>query len=58
VQIRRLSLQQGALSARGTTVIIDVFRAFTCEPLMYQLGAERILLEHRSSIDNLGEIRT
>jgi len=45
VQIRRLSLQQGALSARGTTVIIDVFRAFTCEPLMYQLGAERVFLE-------------
>jgi 2-phosphosulfolactate phosphatase len=45
VDIRRLSLHTGAVTARGTTVIIDVFRAFTCEPLMYHYGAARVLLE-------------
>jgi 2-phosphosulfolactate phosphatase len=45
MNIRRLSLREGAASARGTAVIIDVFRAFTCEPLMYHYGAERIYLE-------------
>jgi|APTNR8051073442_1049403.scaffolds.fasta_scaffold25267_3 2-phosphosulfolactate phosphatase len=45
MQIRRLSLAEGAAAARGTAVIIDVFRAFTCEPLMLHLGARRILLE-------------
>ena len=45
MHIERLSLREGSLAARGTTVIIDVFRAFTCEPLMYHYGAERIMLE-------------
>jgi 2-phosphosulfolactate phosphatase len=26
-------------------VVIDVFRAFTCEPLIYHYGAERVLIE-------------
>lgn len=45
MNIVRLSLQEGAQAARGVAVIIDVFRAFTCEPLMYACGAERVLLE-------------
>ena len=45
MQIRRLSLAEGARAAEGTAVIIDVFRAFTCEPLMLRAGARRILLE-------------
>jgi 2-phosphosulfolactate phosphatase len=45
MQIRRLSLAEGACAAEGTAVIIDVFRAFTCEPLMFHCGAVRVLLE-------------
>ena len=45
MHIQRLSLREGAEAARGTTVIIDVYRAFTCEPLMYHFGASQILLE-------------
>jgi 2-phosphosulfolactate phosphatase len=45
MRIERLSLREGAQNARGTTVIIDVFRAFTCEPLMYHFGASKIMLE-------------
>lgn len=45
MKIHRLSLDSGAKQARGTAVIIDVFRAFTCEPLMYHLGAREIIVE-------------
>jgi 2-phosphosulfolactate phosphatase len=45
MQIRRLSLAEGARVAEGLAVIIDVFRAFTCEPLMFHCGARRIILE-------------
>jgi 2-phosphosulfolactate phosphatase len=45
MEIRRLSCAQGAEAARGLAVVIDVFRAFTCEPLMVHLGAARILLD-------------
>ncbi len=45
MRIQRLSQREGALLARGVTVIIDVFRAFTCEPLMYHYGAGKIILE-------------
>lgn len=45
MEVRRLSLAQGARAAEGTAVIIDVFRAFTCEPLMFYCGAGRVLLE-------------
>ena len=36
---------EGAQEARGIAVIIDVFRAFSCEPVLHALGAERVLLE-------------
>jgi 2-phosphosulfolactate phosphatase len=45
MQIRRLSMAEGAKAAEGLAVIIDVFRAFTCEPLMFHCGARRIILE-------------
>jgi 2-phosphosulfolactate phosphatase len=45
MNIKRLALDAGALNARGTTVIIDVFRAFTCEPLLYHYGVSEIILE-------------
>lgn len=45
MQIRRLSMAEGATAAEGTAVIIDVFRAFTCEPMMLHFGARRVLLE-------------
>ncbi|MFC1539055.1 2-phosphosulfolactate phosphatase [Candidatus Latescibacterota bacterium] len=44
--IKRLALYNGALEARGMTVIIDVFRAFTCEPLLYHFGVREIVLEY------------
>jgi len=45
MNVRRLSCLPGADAARGIAVIIDVFRAFTCEPLMVHLGARSIRLE-------------
>src|SRR4029450_9876396 len=45
MQIRRLSLAEGARAAEGLAGIIDVFRAFTCEPLMFHCGARRRILE-------------
>src|SRR5512147_1151923 len=45
MHIRRLSLAEGARAAEGVAVIIDVLRAFTCEPLMFHCGARRIILE-------------
>jgi 2-phosphosulfolactate phosphatase len=45
MHIERLSLREGSLAARGSAVVIDVFRAFTCEPLMYHYGAEKVMLE-------------
>ena len=45
MQIRRYSLLEGLYDARGTVVIIDVFRAFTSEPFMYHYGAGKIILE-------------
>ena len=45
MEIRRLSLLEGSLSATGVSVVIDVFRAFTCEPLMFHYGVRNIILE-------------
>ena len=38
------SLIEGAQRARGTVVIIDVFRAFTTEAVAFQRGAKKIIL--------------
>ena len=34
----------GARAARGLAVIIDVFRAFSCTPLLFSMGIEKCLL--------------
>ena len=44
MQIHHDSLLVGAQRARGTAVIIDVFRAFTCTPLLFSLGIEQSIL--------------
>ena len=43
MKIQTFSLITGAREARGLTVIIDVFRAFTAECYMKKAGAARIL---------------
>lgn len=45
MNVLRLSLRDGSYRAQGTAVVIDVFRAFTCEPLLYHYGAAEIILE-------------
>ena len=44
MKILRKRLAQGAREARGTAVIIDVFRAFTCAPLFLHFGVNRLIL--------------
>lgn len=43
MDIRRLSLVEGAKQARGLAVVIDVFRAFTTAAYVMANGAERII---------------
>ena len=43
MEIRRLSTVSGAREARGLTVIIDVFRAFTTAAYVMANGAKRII---------------
>jgi 2-phosphosulfolactate phosphatase len=38
------SLLAGARAARGIAVVVDVYRAFTCAPLLFSLGLERSIL--------------
>jgi 2-phosphosulfolactate phosphatase len=45
LNVLRTSLAKGAAGARGTAVVIDVFRAFTCAPLFLHLGVSRLVLE-------------
>ncbi len=45
MKVVRRNCRQGAEDARGLTVIIDVFRAFTCAPLFFHCGTERVILE-------------
>lgn len=45
MKIIRKSCAQGAREVAGLTVIIDVFRAFSCTPLFFHFGAARVLLE-------------
>lgn len=42
MNIRILHLAEGAREARGITVIIDVFRAFTLEAYLFDQGADKI----------------
>lgn len=43
MDIRILQLIEGAKKARGTTVVIDVFRAFSVEAYCFYMGAEKII---------------
>ena len=45
MRIIKKSLADGASEARGLVVIIDVFRAFTCEPLLFHFGVKKVVLE-------------
>lgn len=45
MKVIRKSCTQGAREAVGISVVIDVFRAFTCEPLFFHFGAKRLILE-------------
>ncbi len=47
MDIKILHLIDGAKQARGCTVIIDVFRAFTTACVAYGMGAERIIVSER-----------
>ena len=40
MKITRSSLLSGAKRAQGVAVIIDVFRAFSCTPLLFSLGIQ------------------
>jgi 2-phosphosulfolactate phosphatase len=44
MQVTHGRLLEGAQSARGVAVIIDVFRAFTCAPLLFSLGIRKLIL--------------
>ena len=44
MEIRIDSLYKGAREARGTVIIIDVFRAFTTAAVAFSKGAEKIVL--------------
>lgn len=43
MEVKRSSLLEGAKEARGLTVIIDVFRAFSLQCYMYDCGAQNII---------------
>jgi 2-phosphosulfolactate phosphatase len=44
MKVTHTSLLEGAQTARGVAVIIDVFRAFTCAPLLFSLGIQKSIL--------------
>ena len=55
MQITIGSLLTGAREARGTAVIIDVFRAFTTAAVAFSRGADRIVLV--AEVDEALELR-
>ena len=44
MEITHTRLLKGAQTAKGVAVIIDVFRAFTCVPLLFSLGIQKSIL--------------
>jgi 2-phosphosulfolactate phosphatase len=44
MEVNCSSLLDGARRARGVAVVVDVFRAFTCTPLMFSLGIKGSIL--------------
>lgn len=55
MKIRRFSLLEGASRAKGTTVVIDVFRAFTTAAYAFDNGAE--IIYPVSSIDEAFDLK-
>jgi 2-phosphosulfolactate phosphatase len=49
MRVIRTCCAQGAGEASGVAVIIDVFRAFSCEPLFFHFGAAKVILEADAS---------
>ena len=41
MEIIRKSCAKGALEVEGLTVVIDVFRAFSCEPLFFSFRGKK-----------------
>jgi len=44
MEVTHTRLLEGAQTAKGVAVIIDVFRAFTCTPLLFSLGIQKSIL--------------
>jgi 2-phosphosulfolactate phosphatase len=44
MEVTHTRLLEGAQTAEGVAVIIDVFRAFTCAPLLFSLGIQKSIL--------------
>ena len=44
MEVTHTRLLEGAQTARGMAVIIDVFRAFTCAPLLFSFGIQKSIL--------------
>jgi 2-phosphosulfolactate phosphatase len=55
MKINILHLADGARAARGITVIIDVFRAFSVEAYLFDRGAERVI--PTSSVESALELK-
>jgi len=45
MKVLRKRCARGAEEAEGLAVIIDVFRAFSCAPLFFHFGADRVIME-------------
>ena len=44
MEVTHTRLLEGAQTAKGVAVIIDVFRAFTCAPLLFSQGIQKSIL--------------
>ena len=59
MEIQILQLTEGAKKAKGLTVVIDVFRAFSTACYVFAAGAEKIIpVEHVEEAFNLKKILT
>ena len=67
MEVTHTRLLEGAQTAKGVAVIIDVFRAFTCAPLLFSFGIQKsilvstpqeafVLREKNSELVLLGEV--
>ena len=59
MEIQILQLTEGAKKAKGLTVVIDVFRAFSTACYVFAAGAEKIIpVEHVEEAFNLKKTLT